>query len=165
MRYFVPKIFVNQHRVLEKIYNVASIREFPNVKELGTALQLNEDEIMQAAYLLKGRGFANVNRDKRPFIISCTPEGGQALLQKAILDEGKEKAKTNLLRWTQITGILIASIISVGTFLVNVSTTISNSKNIEALKTEVKFLKKHAEQEKLESGYKQRLSNKLQTIK
>ena len=64
-------------------------------------------------------------------------------MQKAILDEGKEKAKTNLLRWTQITGILIASIISVGTFLVNISTTIGNSKNIEALKAEVKFLKKN----------------------
>ena len=165
MKYFAPKLFINQHRVLEKIYNVPSVRDFPNVRELTMSLGLSEDEIMQAAYLLKGRGFANVSRDKQPFVISCTPNGGQAFLQQAILDEGRERFKANLLRWMQVGGILVASIISIGTFAINTLSTINNSKNIEALKAEVISLKRDAEIRKLKTGNKSRSTDKSQFIK
>ena len=165
MKHFAPKLFVNQHQVLEKIYNVPSVREFPNVEELAASLQLREDEVMQAAYLLQGRGFANVNRGKRPCVISCTPEGGQALMQKVILDEGREKAKANLLRWTQIAGILIASTIGIGTFIVNTLNTIHNSKNIEVLKADVISLKRDAEIQKSKFDNKSLLTGKSQPKK
>ena len=108
-------------------------------------LELNENDIMQASYLLKGRGFANVNRASKPFIITYTPDGAQALLQRVLLDEGKEKAKTNLLRWAQIVGILVASAISINTFILNILNTRNNSKNIKDLKLEIDHLKKELE--------------------
>ena len=165
MKYFVSKQFVNQHLVLEKIYNVPSVREFPNVQELANSLQLSEDDVMQAAHLLKGRGFANVNREKRPFVISCTPDGAQALLQRAILDEGREKAKANLLRWMQIAGIVVASTISVGTFLVNILSTIRNANDIEMLKLDINSLKRDAAIERLRITDKSLPNGKKQRLK
>lgn len=145
---FVPKSYINQQRVLEKIYNVPSIGEFPNVQELVESLKLSEDEVMQAAHLLQGRGFAFVDRDKRPFVVGCTPEGAQALLQQVILEEGRERGKANLLRWMQIAGILVASTISIGTFITNTLNTANNSKNIEALKADVTSLKRESKSQK-----------------
>jgi hypothetical protein len=142
MNLFVPKLYTNQHRVLEKVYNVPSVREFPNIDGISKSLKLSVDDVMQAAHLLKGRGFAFVNRDKLPFVVGCTPDGAQALLQKALIEEGKEKGKTNLLRWMQITGILVASTISIGTFILNTISTVNNSRSIETLKAGVNTLKK-----------------------
>ena len=81
-----------------------------------------------------GKGLVNVDRSKKPFVVTCTPDGAQTLIQKSLLDEGREKAKANLLRWMQMTGILVAALISVSTFVVNIINTDNNSKNIEHLK-------------------------------
>jgi hypothetical protein len=145
MNFFVPKLSLNQHRVLERIYDVPSVYEFPNMHELGNSLNMSEDEVMQAAHLLKGRGFAFINRDKRPFVVGCTPEGAQALLQKVLLEEGKEKAKSNALRWMQMGGIIIAASISICTFVINTVVTVNNSKTIEGQRIEIAYLKERAE--------------------
>ncbi|RZK29234.1 MAG: hypothetical protein EOO61_20920 [Hymenobacter sp.] len=139
----VPRLYLNQHRVLEKIYDVPNAQEFPDISELSKSLQLDEKEVMQAAYLLKGRGFAFVQRDKQPFVVGCTPEGAQALLQQSLLEEGKEKMNANLLRGAQIFGIVIASVISIATFIMNSLITVKNSNRIEALKVEVNSLKEN----------------------
>lgn len=141
MTYLVPKLYLNQHRVLSKLYNVPSVREFPNIEEISISLNLSIDDVMQAAHLLKGRGFAFIHRDKHPFIVGCTPDGAQALLQRVLIEEGKEKAKANILRWTQIAGIIVASVISISTFVLNALTTVSNSHKIEVMQAELKQLK------------------------
>ena len=86
-------------------------------------------------------------------------------MQKVILDEGREKAKANLLRWTQIAGILIASTIGIGTFIVNTLNTIHNSKNIEVLKADVISLKRDAEIQKSKFDNKSLLTGKSQPKK
>ncbi|MBT9395217.1 hypothetical protein KLP40_18760 [Hymenobacter sp. NST-14] len=141
-QYFISKININQHRVLEKIYNVPSVNEFPDVRKIAQDLTLSEEDVLQAAALLHGRGFASINRTTRPFTIVCKPEGAQALFQKILLEEGKEKAKVNMLRWLQMTGIFIAAIISVSTFVMNIISTMNNAKAIESLKSEITLLKR-----------------------
>lgn len=145
---FVPKLYLNQHRVLEKVYDVPSVQKFPNIDELSTSLQLDKDEVMQAAHLLKGRGFAFVQRDKRPFVVECTPEGAQALLQQALIEEGKEKGKANFLRGIQIFGIIVASFISIITFVVNTLVTAKNANKIEEIRAEVTSLKEAQKMQK-----------------
>ena len=49
---FVPKSCVSQQRVLERIYNISSVRGFPNVQEINEFLELNEGEVMRTAHLL-----------------------------------------------------------------------------------------------------------------
>ena len=73
---FVPKSCVSQQRVLERIYNISSVRGFPNVQEINELLELSEGEVMRTAHLLQGQGLAFVHSDKRPFMVGCTPEGG-----------------------------------------------------------------------------------------
>jgi hypothetical protein len=141
MSILIPEAYLNQHRVLERIYNSPSVQKFPNIAELSAELNLTEDEVIQASYLLVGRGFASVSRESRPFIVRCTPEGSNALMQRILLDEGKEKAKANILRWTQIAGIITASIISLSTFVMNTISTITNARKIEVLQAEINSIK------------------------
>ncbi|GAB2965837.1 hypothetical protein GCM10027048_39740 [Hymenobacter coalescens] len=83
----------------------------------------------------------SVDRNQRPFVIRCSPEGATAYLQKKLLSEGKEKGWANFLRWTQIAGILIASIIGLITFAMNIVKTDSNSTKIQQLESDVRLLK------------------------
>ncbi|MBD2714754.1 hypothetical protein KBK19_06890 [Microvirga sp. STR05] len=134
---FVPKLYRNQHLVLGESYNSPSVNQFPDVEQIAVRTNLAKDDVMQAAYLLKGKGYVHVNRDKKPFIVACSPEGAQAYLQKKLLEEGKEKGKAELLRWIQIMGIVTASFIGLATFVNNLIKTDDNAARIKVLELKV----------------------------
>ncbi|WP_139362048.1 hypothetical protein [Hymenobacter sp. CRA2] len=141
MRFLIPPVFVRQHRVLDQVYNVPSINDFPNVSEIANSTGMTEDEVVQAAYLLLERGMVSIDRGHKPYIIRCSPEGASAYLQKKLLAEGDEKGKANLLRWMQIFGIIVAASITISTFIMNLIKTDSNTNRITKVESEIQLLK------------------------
>ncbi|OGX88763.1 hypothetical protein BEN47_08440 [Hymenobacter lapidarius] len=65
----------------------------------------------------------------------------------------------------QITGILVASMISLGTFVMNTLNTNANSKSIESLKTQVDYLKREFEDQTLKLESEIHLTEKRKNIR
>jgi hypothetical protein len=133
----LPRIYRNQHLVLGASYNSPSVNQFPNIQQVADKTGLSYDDVMQAAHLLSEQKLVHIQRDKTPFVVVCSPEGAKAFLSQKILEEGKERGKVNLLRWVQILGIVLASLISVVTFVNSILNTNDNTSRIQKLELEV----------------------------
>ena len=119
-----PTKYILQHKVLQRTYmskkNGNGETEWHNVDELANLFSTSEEKVLQAAHLLSERKMVFVNRKSKPYVIACTPVGATAYFQKILLDEGREKIRSEVLRYLQMAGIFTASIIGILTFVSNV---------------------------------------------
>lgn len=144
MRLFIPYIYRLQHKILERTYNSDKDANgnvtWPTVKELCQLFKTDDKQILRAAHLLEEKEFAKALVWEHPIKVVCLPKGKIAYFQEYYLDEGWEKTKVNALRYLQMFGILIASVISFITFIINILQTNTNNKEISRLKADAKQL-------------------------
>lgn len=111
VRLYVSRIYRLQHAILSEAWNTTDKDEsgqlkWPTIDELVTRLKKPKVTVLRAVNYLQEKEFTHWDRDRD--IVVSRPKGQIALFKEELLDEGWEKAKTNLLRWVQIAGILAA---------------------------------------------------------
>lgn len=110
-RLYVPEIYRLQHAILSEAWNTtdrdeSGQLEWPTIDELAIRLKKPKRKILIAVNFLQEKELTHWERQRD--IVASRNKGQTALFKEELLNEGWEKAKTNLLRWVQIAGILAA---------------------------------------------------------
>lgn len=143
MRIYVPKFYRIQQKILIRSWDHHNGKDgksdAPSIEELISLTKTNEVDVLRAVNALSDKELVVHNQQQGK--VYCKPKGKVALLKEDVLEQGWEKFKVDLLRWTQIVGIASATTIGVATFILSVATTNRNKIEIEALKREVQALR------------------------
>ena len=116
-RLYVPQFHKLQHVILQEAWDKPEMQGGqligPTINQLVDLTRASEPQVLRAVQYLKERGF--VHNDPKANVV-CSPIGEVALHKEDLLEEGWEKFKANLLRWTQIGCLLVGAIIAVANF-------------------------------------------------
>ena len=162
-RLYVPSLYRLQQKVLNLSWDhdagQNSGSDAPTVDELVSITGKTKEQVMRAVKTLEEKGL--IGYQIQTTKVYCSPKGALILHKEDILEEGWERFKANLLRWTQIFGIFTASMIAIATFILTYTTTNSNKVEIGNLQKEIELLKrKPVSVQYLPERPKQSLSNR-----
>ncbi|KAA9327484.1 hypothetical protein F0P96_16000 [Hymenobacter busanensis] len=152
MRLYIPRHHKNQHHILNYVWRETKRGnngqlDWPTFTRLSKELRLTPREVERGVYALVDKKYINVSKaNGREDVVTTSPAAEVPVMIEQILDDGWELAKTNMLKWLQVWSILVATLISLTSFAMNIWTTSANSKAIEELKLEIVRLRQEKAQ-------------------